>query len=328
MNRTSSFPRLRIGVLAALVVASLICLAFVCIGVPYLVAHLSARFTHTSWRSFETYNRDTFSPGSANLLEDGRVVYSTPLQGRGDIVAQHGESIIPVVASIDRTEIMPSLSTAGTQLVFVREYKSRASIWMADISGSNARQITTPPPLGRDYFPRFVAGDNRIRFQRMCSTSGAASNVELREVVLATGQDVLVEPNCEDVSADGRLMCGKAPPKFQVTISNRDGSNPKAVGDGYCPRFSPDGRYVAFVGDYRNRGLHLADVVTGKARQLCSFTGYPSTPQFSPDGKRIAITWDTDEGGVLWLVDAASGQVVEEHLLTHYKTHANRSMIE
>jgi hypothetical protein len=324
MSQPHTSPLRQWVTFAAISFAMLLCVFAICIAIPYLSAFRNARRVQTSWSRFEADTSGSFLAGAAALLEDGGVIYSTPLRGRGDIVAQKGESISPVVASVDQTELQPSLATAGTQLVFVREYESRATLWMADVTGSNARQITAPPPLGRDYFPRFVGGDTSIRFQRWYTTSGNASNGELREVVLATGQDVLLEPNCEDISADGRLMCCQVPPKLQITVSNRDGSNPKVFGQGGYPRFSPDGRFIVFVGSWSNPGLHLVNLHSGEVRRLCSIPGYPSPPQFTSDGKRIAVTWGNGQQAAFWLVDTVDGQVVEERLLPFYRTSSHQ----
>lgn len=59
----------------------------------------------------------------------------------------------------------------------------------------------------------------------------------------------------------------------------------------YEPRWSPDGRLIAFTGfrpDDPGWGVYLADVRTGAVKRLCD----GESPDFAPDGKRLAYSRD------------------------------------
>jgi dipeptidyl aminopeptidase/acylaminoacyl peptidase len=58
------------------------------------------------------------------------------------------------------------------------------------------------------------------------------------------------------------------------------------------PRFSPDGRQIAFLSDRHEPGdfqLHLLDPVTGAARAACRVDGWVEYLHWSPDGTRILL---------------------------------------
>jgi dipeptidyl aminopeptidase/acylaminoacyl peptidase len=80
----------------------------------------------------------------------------------------------------------------------------------------------------------------------------------------------------------------------------------KSVGD---PQLSPDGKWVAYtVTDISlkdNRGIAriwLADVATGRARQLTAGPGSDRQPRWSPDGRALAFVSTRDNGPQVWVL--------------------------
>src|SRR5690349_3787463 len=70
--------------------------------------------------------------------------------------------------------------------------------------------------------------------------------------------------------------------------------------------FSPDGKWLAFVG--ADKAVRVWDVAAGKeVRRLDGHTGFVRTVAFSPDGKLLASAGDDSEV-LLW--DAATGKEV------------------
>src|SRR5436190_7780319 len=78
----------------------------------------------------------------------------------------------------------------------------------------------------------------------------------------------------------------------QIWTINVDGSNAHALTQGDSdgsPRFSPDGKQVAFV---RDSNIFLLPLSGGEARQLTHISTGAADPLWSPDGKWIAFATD------------------------------------
>src|SRR2546428_9761983 len=81
------------------------------------------------------------------------------------------------------------------------------------------------------------------------------------------------------------------------------------------PRFSPDGRSIAFVrvsvdrvGNRYRRAIWLAPADGGAARRFTSGTHRDTTPRWSPDSRRV--TFASDRAGAapqIHLIDRAGG---------------------
>ena len=85
----------------------------------------------------------------------------------------------------------------------------------------------------------------------------------------------------------------------------------KTVSD---PRLSPDGKWVAYtvsvpsLQDNRNVSrVWLAEVTTGRSRQLTNGPGSDRQPRWSPDGKTLAFISTRDSGAQIWVMPAAGG---------------------
>jgi dipeptidyl aminopeptidase/acylaminoacyl peptidase len=85
----------------------------------------------------------------------------------------------------------------------------------------------------------------------------------------------------------------------------------KAVSD---PQLSPDGKWVAYtvstasLQDNRNVArVWVAEVATGRSRQLTGGPGSDRQPRWSPDGKSLAFVSTRDSGAQVWLLPIAGG---------------------
>ena len=86
----------------------------------------------------------------------------------------------------------------------------------------------------------------------------------------------------------------------------------KVVGD---PQLSPDGKWAAYtVTEYSlqdNRGatrIWLADVATGRTRQLTQGPGSDRQPRWSPDGRTVAFISTRLAGAQLWALSVEGGE--------------------
>lgn len=161
-----------------------------------------------------------------------------------------------------------SWSKDGKQIIFARlrpDLMDDSDIWISDLSGQNARQLTNE--IGLQYCPVFSPDAKQIAF--------VSSNE-------AGGQTVFI------MSSNGKnkreLTKGKY---FDVS-----------------PAFSPDGEYILFSsnrgGDY---DIWQVELITGKLKQLTDAAGIDTSPVFSPDGRKIAFVSSRSGSMQVWSMD-------------------------
>ncbi|MBL8739708.1 MAG: PD40 domain-containing protein, partial [Myxococcales bacterium] len=124
-----------------------------------------------------------------------------------------------------------------------------------------------------------------------------------------------------DVSPDGKLVAFavNSMGTTTLTIADRDvdgalsNIRPLIVGDvfdqAYSPRFSPDGKQVAYSawsrGGYRD--IRIVDVKTGKSRDVTRDRSLDLQPEWSPDGR--SIYFSSDRTGIfnIYRIDLQTG---------------------
>lgn len=87
--------------------------------------------------------------------------------------------------------------------------------------------------------------------------------------------------------------------KANIWLAPTDGGEPRqftfGTGKDHSPRWSPDGKRLAFVSDRAEKNqIWIIDMAGGEARQLTKLKVGASGPVWSPDGSKIAFTARTD----------------------------------
>lgn len=90
-----------------------------------------------------------------------------------------------------------------------------------------------------------------------------------------------------------RERAGESGSDAVIAVVNADGSNPRILGDGAMPSFSPEGHRIAFS-RYRDRGVWVMSS-EGPDKELVLLDERGWGTDWSPDGTRIA--WTTYAGG-------------------------------
>ncbi len=88
-----------------------------------------------------------------------------------------------------------------------------------------------------------------------------------------------------------------------IWVANPDGSNPRRltanIARDFQPRFSPDGKMVAFTSDRNgNNDVFVVPVTGGEPRQLTFMSGNDEAVSWTPDGKEVVFS--TSRGAMQW----------------------------
>lgn len=92
-----------------------------------------------------------------------------------------------------------------------------------------------------------------------------------------------------------------------LTIADSDGYNDKplviAESPLMSPKWSPDGRFIAYVSFEGNRSaIKIVDVARGSIKKVSNFPGINGAPAWSPDGKSLAVVLSKDGTPNLYIV--------------------------
>ena len=179
----------------------------------------------------------------------------------------------------------PNVSPDGRQLLYLSDEDGTDNLWIANLDGTKARQVTHETIdmlMGPAWGPAGTVAASRMvaTFPRMRAT-------EILWYDLAGG--------------DGRVLV----------------EAPKNGRDVQETQFSPDGRYVYYTqrltdpeiyvdGNHINYAIQRRELATGATEQLLAGFGSATTPQLSRDGKQLAFVRRVMAKTVLFVYDIES----------------------
>jgi Tol biopolymer transport system component len=209
-------------------------------------------------------------------------------EANGRVVMRAGDAILLVPVEGGRAERLPprgwgaELSPDGEQLA----YWDSSGIHVAPLRGGPGRRLPGQPPQ-REFAnaaPAWAPDGERLVFvngDRLYTISKDGSGLRLILVVRELWPSPQWSPDGEQilfVSHPSR----DAPAGTMETVSV-DGSGRRRLGLGDEPRFSPDGRWIAYS---TGRGVYVAGADGGDPR-LVVRDGF--SPIWSPDGRYLAF---------------------------------------
>jgi Tol biopolymer transport system component len=120
--------------------------------------------------------------------------------------------------------------------------------------------------------------------------------------------------NDHDITRDGKLLAFSASSpnsrQSQVWVAGGDGSHPKLLtpnSPSYFHGWSPDAKFLAFVGQRNGKWTLFRVPVEGGPEQPLTSKGYDDGPEYSPDGKYIYFNTNRSGTWDIWRIPADGG---------------------
>lgn len=235
----------------------------------------------------------------------------------------------------------------GERIAWVFNLRGASNIWVADGPDFSARQVTHY--AGDEGLPiaslRMTPDGGTVVYARGSELNGQGevadptSNVKRPEqqvwaADIAGGHPRLLGTmncsfeGCEDIeiSPDGQWAVW-AGPQHELWLAAVSGKEPARLlayirGENSEPRWSPDGKEIAFVSD---RGTHSLIGIyrfgDQRLRWIAPSVFHDTLPRWSPDGTKLAFVRMTGSGGgffsgrlhpwTIWIWDRTSGKAIE-----------------
>lgn len=190
------------------------------------------------------------------------------------------------------------VSAAGDAIVTTR-YQTTSSLWMADASDRNARQIGRDVSAGVGGL--WWAGASQLLYTATMAGGGGIWSLDP-----GTGVSTLLVPDAgaPSMSADGRILVFQK--GREIWRSDPDGRNASHVATGFSPSIAPDGSRVFYLSSQSGaQTVWVVDLAGGQPRQFTTMTANAGVePAVSPDGKMVAI----DSEGEMVILPAGGGE--------------------
>jgi eukaryotic-like serine/threonine-protein kinase len=257
------------------------------------------------------------------ISADGKRIAYTPLTGVSNLLSVHvplgaNEATEPPVALTRDTSYRnssPAFSPDGKKVAYhVSRVGGRQDIWLLDLEGENATQLTTDP--ASDQRPSWFPDGEQIAFQSKRQGKEMVLAIDLRsgkEITLfEPGQD-LTFPR---ISPDGKQLAFNSKKSGTTNIwvaSIESGAVKQLTFDKEAmgfPCWSPDGQFLAFEvkrGDATHIGIMPS--AGGPVVELTSDRGQSWPHSWSPDGDKISFAGFRNGVWNLWWVSRTSRAV-------------------
>ncbi len=212
-----------------------------------------------------------------------------------------------------RGELAPAYSPDGRHIAYFtnRSGAEKEGIWVMDTDGSNPAQLIAEDERV-NIFPRWTPDSQRL-FYASRTPMGTGVVIEIRHAGLSDPRPQKLDLTLQgdvwgDVGPDGRIVFRSA--KGQIQVSDPKSRQTRILSEiqgAYPPyplRWSPDGRYVAYVKPSRRANDEQAGLwlysFAGPPRQL--FRGWVVWCAWAGVGQLFVLEGKPDLNGLLWRV--------------------------
>ncbi len=216
-------------------------------------------------------------------------------------------------------------TTDASEIVFSsRRGGSISSLWRVPAGGGVPRRISAvgkdvvSPAISRDRLAYTQAVED-MNIWRLPLDGAAGKEMRAERTIASTLWDA--DP---DYSPDGRriVFSSSRSGGFGIWVCDSDGNNPRLLFDGGpyltgSPRWSPDGRWIAFDSRSQNAGtgtnpdIFVISAEGGEPRRVTADPGEDVAPSWSRDGRWIYF--GSARSGVfeIWKAPTAGGRAVQ-----------------
>ena len=229
--------------------------------------------------------------------------------------------------TFDNTSILGLAWTSdGREIVFAsRRGGSIYSLWRIPAAGGTPERL---PTIGQSVVsPAISRQGNHLAYTQSLDDQNIWS-LELDTAGRAEAATSLIsstlDDNGPDYSPDGRkvVFASNRSGGFGIWVCDRDGANPVQLIDRGpyltgTPRWSPDGRWIAFdsrsndAGREGNADIYVISAEGGQPRRLTSEPSEDVTPSWSRDGKWIYFGSTRSGNMQIWKIPAEGGQAAQ-----------------
>jgi len=217
--------------------------------------------------------------------------------------------VVAIALTAPAENSSPSVSPDGKRIAFISDRDGTSDIYVMAADSSHVVRVTN---TAEKEWPVQWSSDGSVLFG--VADKDSSRLFEAKKTVTQIGT---VPGRAVRFSDDGRrvLYALGTWTEVQLMESDLDGSHARQLTDGksvvWSPRWSPNGRRIAFTGRDANQHLHIY-LMNADGTDLHQLThleaeGNAQSPAWSRDGRRIAIQVSKNKSAHIWIVDAQSG---------------------